>query len=85
MSNWYVSGKKKDSSSNSDVNWGQVYAGLLEHTSLTKNDINELSLPEIEDLIESINANNSESNGESNETLSGTSALEFLMANNGKI
>ena len=57
----------------------------MEHTSLTKNDINDLSLPEVEGILEGINTNNSTDEHGESEKLSGASAVEFLMSNGGQI
>ena len=58
----------------------------MENTSLTKDDINGMSLVEIEGLLEGFNSLHStdDSQGDTSK-LEGTSALQYLIDNQGTI
>lgn len=66
--------------------WNELYASLLQNTSLNMNDIMNMSIPQLEYILEGISKNNkkSETNSGSQEALDGADALEYLLQNNMK-
>jgi hypothetical protein len=63
-------------------------AGLLEHTSLTKDDILMLSVPEVEGILEGFRLNNEvddKGNSSNKPRLEDSEALRFLINNGGKL
>ena len=58
----------------------------MENTSLTKDDINNLSLCEVEGICEGFNSLHSEdTSGNTSNTLEGANALQYLIDNQGTI
>ena len=59
----------------------------MENTSLTKDDINNLSLVEVEGLLSGLSENHSTDNdsGNTSNTLEGANALQYLIDNQGTI
>lgn len=57
----------------------------MEHTSLTKDDINNMCLAEIEATLEGINANNSPDGNVKSGVLEGPAALDYLIKQQGGV
>ena len=70
-----------------EPDWDCLIAGLLEHTSLSKDEILMLSVPEIEGILEGFRKNNSteDTKGGSPDRLEDADALRFLIDNGGKL
>ena len=58
-----------------------MIAGLVQNTSLSYRDVEDLTVAELEGLYDGISKNNE--SGESKETLTGVSAVEALQAMGG--
>lgn len=62
--------------------WNRLIAFLIQETSLTLQDIKQMSIPEIEATIEGINKNNKQQ--ETKEQLTGVDAIQALQKMKGK-
>lgn len=60
-------------------------AGLLEHSSLSKDEILMLSVAEVEGILEGFRKNNSTDKTEGANRLEGAEALKFLLSNGGEL
>ena len=61
-------------------------AALVSNTSMTPNDVLELSIPELEGILDGIAFNNStENSGSSPDRLEDAEVLKFLISNGGKL
>lgn len=69
--------KKKDGDGDKDGgSWESVYAGLIQNTSMTYKDIDELTVPQLEELYKGFEENNDDS--ENGGTLSDMDAIFAL-------
>lgn len=69
--------------------WNQLYASLTQNTSMKVSDIMELTVAQLEDLLDGLAVNNgvseSRSSGGSPERLEDEDALRYILNNGGKL
>ena len=64
------------------MEWKQLYASLLQNTSMNMNDILQLTVGQLEDLLDGI-ATNNKTQGSGKEVLKDNDAIRYLMGHQG--
>lgn len=60
-------------------------AGLVANTSMTPDDVLELTIEQVEGILDGFRRNNSTEETKSSDRLEDADALKFLLANGGKL
>lgn len=80
-----ISGYKKSDGVSEPVSWGELAASIVANTSMTPKDINELSYPELEELMKGMesNANRQKEEMDNGPKKDAHALLDFISAHDG--
>lgn len=76
--------KKETPKDNGVTEWDKLYASIVQNTSLTHEDVMNLTIPQLEYLLDGCEKNNKDNDNNSADTLEGADAIQFLI-NSGEL